>query len=44
MDFGLDYIAEQSVDSAAFRKLNEVTGAARTLMTDALERVKGFGL
>ena len=44
VNFGLDYIAEQAGDSEAFRKLDEVTGTSRTLMSELLEGFTGFGL
>ena len=44
VNFGLDYIAEQAGDSEAFRKLDEVTGTSRTLMSEMLEGFTGFGL
>ena len=43
VDFGLDYIAEKSGGSEAFRKLDEVAGTARTMMEDLRERFMGFG-
>ena len=44
INFGLDYIADKSGTSEAFRKLDEVTGTVRTMMSDLLERFTGFGL
>lgn len=44
VNFGLDYIAEQAKSSEPFRKMDEVTGTARTMMSDLLERFTGFGL
>lgn len=38
VNFGLDYIAEQAETSAAFRKLDGVTGSARSLMTGLLDK------
>lgn len=43
VNFGLDYIAEQAETSAPFRKLDEVTGTARSLMTGLLDRLSGSG-
>ncbi|MGI9245025.1 MAG: hypothetical protein ACR2RV_29750, partial [Verrucomicrobiales bacterium] len=43
VNFSLDYIAEQGKSSAAFRKIDEVTGTARSLMTGLLENLSGFG-
>lgn len=44
LNFGLDYIHEQAANSEPFRKLDEVTGTARTMASDLLERFTGFGL
>ena len=44
VNFGLDYISEKSGTSEAFRKMDEVTGTARSMMTDLLEKATGFGL
>jgi len=44
VNFGLDYIGEQAESSEAFRKLDEVTGTARTMMDELLGRFTGFGL
>jgi len=43
VNFGLDYIAEQAKTSPAFRKIDEVTGAARSLVTGLIDKFSGSG-